>query len=64
MSLHGTNWTTSDVRLESAFGGNAEVGFGDVRAVDDPQQTARLAYLFLGPERTVIPNRRGLPVQA
>ena len=29
-STHGTNRTWSDVRLESAFGGKAEVGVGQL----------------------------------
>jgi hypothetical protein len=39
MSLDGTNQTTSDVRLESAFGGRAEVGFRIPGAsVDQPTE--------------------------
>ncbi len=36
MSAYGTNQTTSDVRLESAFGEERISDFGDLRAVDGP----------------------------
>ena len=39
MSEVGTNRAWPNIRLESAIGGRAEVKFGVVRSVDDPEQS-------------------------